>query len=534
MGNSVVKQDIQDNKKIVDDYLLHGMAMYPELHDKIVTKKGNAAEDMVDESREYKDLCTDIVNKIFLSSDGTMFNFLNVVYSSFSEAIDQYKNKKGLDKWDIFFVYKGGNILRIISNDFLKELPFVASRDIHKYYDKFFKRSDADFSIYINPQLSTYNEVYQDMSNLSYLLQVNIRNIFLEKPCDYFDYFKYTNKYARTLMANHVSVFKNSQAVKDAGNKTYYGDVPEDIIFVGDCDYTSGPDILIKFEGSEKITSKQQIGYENSHFFIQQNETLDFKSSAGRVRFNLIRTKALFNLIFTDKSGHKKIVPMGGELIDVSIPNRVDNNLIHFYEVGVDYIQSYKLSKNDSPDVLEFLSYKYDYLSHDLEYILFKFVSKPWLTPKYEKRLNRLVYLYYIDLFVKLDKMIERKNAILDFHAIISKSITSSASDDLLAKMDKYIAKYSSLLIVELMTQVKRIITKELNGSDDLSEYRKFVDTILVNCNQINKSFKGIKNYCSDEGNVDLDVLYDNEFSSLIGGAGVRPRSKVNKSIMKK
>jgi len=328
MGNNITKQDIVDNKTIVDRYLKcsseRGNYTHDDLNGKNLFKLDNKDKKLVGDNREYKDMCTDIVNKIFFSSDNSMFNFLSVVYNTFSESIDYYKSKKGLTKWDIFFVYKGGNILRIISNDFLKELPSVASRDIHKYYDKFFKRSDADFSIYINPELSSYNEVYTDMSNLSYLLQENIRKIFLNNQCDYFDYFKYTPEYAKTQMNDYVKIFKKSKAVTDSGNKTFYGLVPDDIIFIDNCDYVGESDILIKFENGEKQISKQKIGYNQNHLFIQQNETLDFKSSSGRVRFNLIRTKILFNLIFKSESGFgsKKIVPMGGELIDVSIPNR--------------------------------------------------------------------------------------------------------------------------------------------------------------------------------------------------------------------
>ena len=130
--------------------------------------------------------------------------------------------------------------------------------------------------------------------------------------------------------------------------------------------------------------------------YIQMNQTLDFSSSSGRIKFNLVRTKVNFNFIFQRPDGEKITKLIGGELIDVSIPHRLDNNLRHFYEEGPDrLIQQYRLNYGDNK--LEFLSYTYFYLAHDLEFILFKFVRKPWQTPKYEKRLNRLFYLYVID-----------------------------------------------------------------------------------------------------------------------------------------
>ena len=88
--------------------------------------------------------------------------------------------------------------------------------------------------------------------------------------------------------------------------------------------------------------------------FIQANETLDFLAANSRTKFNLVRTKLDINYIFDGKT-----VEIGGELIDVSIPHRLDNNVNHFFE-HTDYIQKYEL-RFMSKNVLMFYSYTFPY-----------------------------------------------------------------------------------------------------------------------------------------------------------------------------
>jgi hypothetical protein len=34
----------------------------------------------------------------------------------------------------------------------------------------------------------------------------------------------------------------------------------------------------------------------------------------------------------------------------------------------------------------------------------------------------------------------------------------------------------------------------------------------------MNQAFKGVKNYCSEDANLNAELLYNNDFKSLIGG----------------
>ena len=480
----------------------------------------------VDLVREYKDLSTEIVVKLFLSSDNSMYNFLHLVYGTFYDSLEEYKKIYGLKQWDIFFVYKGGNVLRIISNDFLKELPRSASYKVNKYYEQFFKRSDADFSIYINPELENYDKIYKELTTLSYMLQVKIRQIFMENPTDYFEFYKYTKEHQSRMLEPFFKKLQESNSIKDINNSKFYKQVPEALCYeegIFPADYSLGYGgntdkgiAPIEVDGVEKKVT-YIINPKPNNMFIQSNESLDFLATGNRTKFNLIRTKINFNYVFSGRNRN-----IGGELIDVSIPHRLDHNLPHFFH-HLDYVHQYQLEFGSK--VLNFYSYSLPYLISDLEYILFKFVDLPWKTPKYDKRLNRLFYLYFIDMFVVLDGNAPRKQLIEQLLALFKTKLELNNFESSLTQVMTTLSNIrtdSRLEINKLLDQMAMILKvlqkPDIALFDEINQYNKMMSVLVDNCEFLLTSFDGIHDYCSVEGNINMKVLYQNDFSSLIGG----------------
>jgi hypothetical protein len=485
----------------------------------IETQPRPADKEVVDFTREYKDISTDIVVKHFLSTDKSMYNFLKLVYGTYHNSLEEYKRLRNLHKWDVFFVYKGGNVLRIISNDFLKEMPRVASKKIQKYYEQFFKRSDADFSIYIRPDLPKYDEIYNELVALSYLLQVKIRSEFMANLTKFFDFFKYNIEYQTEILKSYYDKVMTSTALNDVDNTKFYrkefngivfGDVkyPENLTY----SYKKKMDKGIQFKNEDTIVSFE-LNPEKTMMVIQSNETLDFEAGGSRTKFTLVRTKVNFDYYFDNE-----LYQIGGELIDVSLPHRLDDNIGHFFEHR-DYTNQYQLSYGD--DILRFYSYSLKYLISDLEYILFKFVNLPWLTPKYEKRLNRLFYLYFIDTFVVLKGNTPRRNLIFRMRSIFKKRLNQEslkADVGVIRRAIRDLNLHPKLEMGKMMDALDGILDVLLKQPDteDISSYNYMMDVLIENCDFVLSTFDGIEEFCSIEGNINLKVLYDNEFSSLI------------------
>ena len=96
-------------------------------------------EEYKDEDRPLKDLFfTDVVTNIFLNNKSALLNFLTLINRIFTEALNIYCTLNYLKETDIFFILKGGNILRFIANDILFELPGNSSRNLHLFLQKIF------------------------------------------------------------------------------------------------------------------------------------------------------------------------------------------------------------------------------------------------------------------------------------------------------------------------------------------------------------------------------------------------------------
>jgi len=357
-----------------------------------------------DMEREMKGLCTDIVVNDFFSSEDTLFNFLSTVYTLYEKSIEQYVKINKLNPTDIFFTFKGGNILRIISNEFLLELPEMASQIIKEFYNKFFKRSDADFSIYINPKLKNYDIIYDDICNIAYFLQVHIRNIFQENLTKYFNFFRYNNQYKKNILEKNLINFNGANSLKDPDNSVYYNGNFTDFIFqdesVNNNTYNTVNDKYIEFGDSESEINIYELKDNDSFMFISFNKALEFKSGDGGItKFALIRTKINFNAMLQtkNKEEHKNV---GGELIDVSVPHRKDVSIQEVFDNIGKAISRYTI--NHESEHLNFNSYSLLFLIEDLEKILFHVAEYPWDDNKYAKRLNRLCYLYYLDMFIQI------------------------------------------------------------------------------------------------------------------------------------
>lgn len=351
-------------------------------------------EDFSDANRPIKGICTDIVVNTLLETKESLFEFMKIICDSFTEAIDHYKKKNRIRNKDIFFAFKGGNVLRLISNQFSDELPELANRVLNDFYKKFFKRSDSDFTIYINPSLRDYERIHHDMCMLAYNIQLHIRHILFENPTQFFSFYNYDSDVRKDLLNDYIEQLNN---MAEDPESPYYNFKFTDVSIMGEDNNETKQDILLL--PSDYIIKEYKFQNDNtSPAVISFNKSLEFTSGDGDsiTKFTLVRTKLFFVLTADTPDGTTSII-RGGELIDVSIPHRKDKSIAMIFEDPYHSFQMYSIASGE--DKIEFWSYGLELLSEDLEKILFQVAEYPWDDNKYAKRLNRLCYLYFIDLF---------------------------------------------------------------------------------------------------------------------------------------
>jgi len=566
---------------LVRNYM-RGKIKHPNYHRYNYEFSPHSTEKAVDDLTELKGIATDIVTNVFLTDSECMYNFLGLIVNRFERAIRTYIRMNRLKEGDIFFIYKGGNILRIISNDFLRELPRSANLIIQNYYEPFFKKSDADFSIIINPDLPNFYTIQEDMTLISFFLQGEIRNVIENSKTDYLAIYKYRPEYREVLLRSYYEKAMEAECFRDDTN-SLYGSRMRGIVLkntvIGDTSrrYDMRDDFIIQFmddkdiekmrrvqsqsrsknrtksqsrsknrtksksrsrsknrtksrshsknrtlptDPNQRYTVQYEVGSNDSIMTVQSNTTIEKpvvtkKGDKYLIKFNLIRTKINFNFVIETKRGGIQGFNIGGELIDISIPHKDDNKSTHFYHEYKKHVQMYKLSYPEKPDFL-FRSYKYTYLISDLEYILFIYVDLPWEDNKYLKRINRLFYLYVIDMFIKLPDVGKLKKFLI---ALMDNVFSHNVPNDnhiiqrnirtLCAKKE-----YSNLAVKFILSQIADMTTR-IHTKTDIRRMNELLDNLLQNCSIMNNAFKTVRNYCSVEGKIPIqDVLYDNEFRS--------------------
>jgi hypothetical protein len=550
-------------KKIVDDIYENRIGLPTYKSTTYIEQE--IQEEFVDHLREAKSICTDFVVNDFFKSPELLFNFLKLICNTFNEAIDYYilrnqltpKNKIKNINGSIFFVYKGGTVLRYIKNEFNYELTGNIRNILDEMKD-FFKRSDADFSIYINhidPLVADrYEQIYNHMTILSYYLQNLIRENFLLNLSDHFDYFRYNKEYKIGVLNTYLNNLNKMASLSDPNNIILNGCKFTKLIFddlqvgVNDNNNNNIQNININndfdnintfgntgsFKNDMRIqkinTNKNAILSVNdvpNIIYISSNESLEFDAGYDehkmKIKFNLVRSKVVFIANYIDKSNNTKKIKLSGELIDVSIPHRSSTELDHFFKEERALIKNYKMKHAD--DIVEFKGYSLKYLIEDLENILFKGVDRPWSDNKYDKRINRLFYMYLIDIFIKITNHAERKKYVENYLKSIIlpfKSLINIHINELTIFLEKieqqlYDYKENNKYATHLNDFIDELYRISKFASEDNEQYLKFM-TLIENKLQwqdkiVDQSLKNLNN-----PDVNLQELYEGDIKHMAGG----------------
>ena len=280
-----------NNEKIpVDGRVIVDRVLAGEFTEILKTDKYEEIESKdfyVDTAANLKGIATDFVVKEFFKTDSSLFNFMEIIYTTYSEIINYYRsvrfvNVSGdarlLNEDELFFIHKGGNVLRIVSTEFLLELPASVSRELSTFYSPFFKRSDADFSIYISPYIEDYDKVYEEVGIISFLTLDYLRNIFIENPENYFDYFKYNMLVKNEILHKHLMRFNHIEGYKFES------------LSVGTGGKGVNNDVVV-IPSSEKMVRRITLDKYNPVFINSYNSALDIVRNNRRAKFTLARTK---------------------------------------------------------------------------------------------------------------------------------------------------------------------------------------------------------------------------------------------------
>jgi hypothetical protein len=453
---------LPDDKKIdVDDYdfkfksgFLNQLA---KLYDKIKKDGDTFQIDNVVASVSPKlfirDILTDYtVNSIFENkSQNILIHIINRIMNSFYDQF--YKQTK----IRLYFVYRGGNILKMYKNTFENILPGVSKKIFKDEFDPYFKNSDLDFYTVIEglQTLSTMeilaiNDYIQMMCYYGLYIARNfiMNNFSLFEYCKYnkiqidedFEYIlnvmnekKLTSEYEEVKKTKFVGLgFANYMYTKRGYDiEKILNMPPKNILdsFVpsfgdsGDIDVfgtykrdrSSGRSDL-NITPEEDVTNINKIDYQQPNLLqskpdfvkmtkelVQKNKLLEYYITNNNeiynkeefIDFSLVRMMINFTLVY-ERNGKIGITNAPSELYDLSI-GRPEDKMYKVYtaENIVPFEFEYGVKGDKTlTDKIYIPSIQTTIL--DLIFILFEYRDYPWLDTKYEKRLYRLMILIFV------------------------------------------------------------------------------------------------------------------------------------------
>jgi hypothetical protein len=427
------------------------------------------------------------VENIFTRS--TESELIHIINTIMKKLYDAFFKKTGIR---LYFVYRGGNILKLYKDNFERFLPGKVKDFFKDEFDPFFQTSDIDFYTVISNA---------DQYKVEDLHQINI---YIQTMCYYGCYT------ARILIMNHPSLFNFCRLNTDALSEEYQdllyqmnrtkglSDVYKDALFMGlgfnqflftqmevnpDEVEEEQDDVLDNFLAYGKCgrfdlhvnpprNEMNIIPYGLPDIFglegimeemVEKNGILDFyvsfnskiQNKEEQIEFSLVRLMINYLVVY-QKDGMTYFTNAPSELFDLSIGDPRDKM---FYVYSADQLEEYQYS--DRKDKIYIPSIEVTIT--DLIQILYKSQGFPWDDAKYEKRLYRLLVLILISQLTmanieEIKEELEKEKEEINFSTLskFNEEIQKRVKAKDKQKMEEYNQLFNSI-VKKLLSVVDKV-----------------------------------------------------------------------------
>lgn len=316
-------------------------------------------------------------------------------YKPMTLVLDAYcKLRKLSTSTDVVLYYKGGNVFRILLTHIIHVLENV------EYQKLMTNRSDADFQIYINPDLKKLEKIRSEVQLLVVYVLYNLKYFFKEKKITLVD-----DSNLDVLKDEYSAELKNAKIeIKDLEVLTRVLSKREDFMVASGKVFPEHDKELVMVRKFPCIVNGMRGA--TSAFFISRNTSLDFKRKDNlRATFDLIRMRRNFRLVITHADGQENKVNAPFEIIDVSLPKGDDYGLKKLTKGNIDkLVREYKYGDAK----FTFKAPTVYYQLQDLHDVLFRQNEYPWNDIKYSKRITR--YFLTVIVYEIVEKLGQQKD----------------------------------------------------------------------------------------------------------------------------
>jgi hypothetical protein len=394
-----------------------------------------------------RDILTEYtVKNIFkINSQTKLIHIINKIMKS---LYSQFYDVTGIK---LFFIYRGGNILKMYKNSFENILPGKARKIVKDEFEDYFKNSDIDFYTVIDKYEKLSNSELLGVNNYIQMMcyyGIYIARIFVMNNFNLFEFCRFNTialqedfqgllgQMNEDKMDSEFKEIRDSKFIGLGFNQFMYMkkgydihkilELPSQKIvdeFIDNVDDISVFENYKKFKKSgrydinitpsDDFTDLNTISYKQKNLFtenftkdmndlVKMNKIFDYYitnnnkiyNKGESIDFSLVRLMINYVVVY-ERNGKYGFTNASSELFDLSIGHPKDKMYtVYTSDAIVPYQFEYEDGKQD-----EIYIPAIETTIVDLIKILFEYKEFPWEDPKYVKRLYRLLILVFVNQF---------------------------------------------------------------------------------------------------------------------------------------
>jgi hypothetical protein len=504
----------------------------------------NIINDNAPPLKTINNVLTNSVTKYFLNSTETTLEIINLYVNIYEHAINKYIETHpefNLNENIIWFTLKGGLAMFLnISKEVFKMSGKIGENFNDLFVNNAFSKSDIDFSILIDYRKIDevhHQTIFMDMSNISFIILVMVRNYIVKNKYEFSDFEKNNDEYKkfilkkirkninRVLLDNRIGVLGNNFC-KIGTSKIYEEEpCPNNVEITNDIAYD---EFFVHSEDNFNnitINHPRRFGHfylEPQNKYIISTNIIQFINAENNLtKFGLTRMKVFFGLYKLNINGttlgccdYKK---GKGEIIDVSI-NHFENH----------YIPDNNNYNRFQINNYEFIMPTIDYFKKEHYEMLVIFYNFPWKLPKFDKRIRRYLALSFITILRIINK--DNIEHFICFFKAYSKYLELNNSDPIYVNNPMTNNQFVYPGIdenlnpneFEIMTLLNQTIMR-LNDDNYNIELNKFIEFINILSLNINNMILML-NEINEQINNPVLTFNNNNLSlrtNMIGGVDI-------------
>jgi len=328
------------------------------------------------------------INKDAICTGECNINLQYIVNILFNKCISQYIIRYNVKATDIMFIWKGSMAMRSIYYKYLS--IFDHDLNLFNRFKNLFGNSDADYGIFINPNIKDYNMHFANWVKLSFFILTKIRNLIQIEDQHIIKDLLYTSDGKFILFDEYYTRDKQNKIIN----------------------------ILPSHDNDQKNSNYYINNYSSKHISIHDippQKICDFNKSFILLRLNHIRRQ----------SEHKHAPLVHYEIIDIAIRRQDDSSLLNDYNYMKNYMKLCKVSSSEQKDfncinyiirlyeykngniIFNYYTYTFDGYILDIINILFK--SNINCLPDANNDIKNIKRLFYFILLKFLEIKQEHK-----------------------------------------------------------------------------------------------------------------------------